>query len=70
MEKEAPAVSKEWSCVVRGPEDGRWVFEVLEAAPRRLGSGEDSGGKRMESGEETLRETFGGVGVGGARSFA
>ena len=45
-------------------------FVVLEAAPRGLGSGGDSNGTRAESGEVSLRETPGGVGVVGARSFA
>ena len=68
--REMPAVCKEQSCVFRGPEDGCLVFVVLEAALRWLGSGGDSGGKRVVSGEEALRKPFGGVGVGGARSFA
>ena len=36
---------------------------VLEAAPWRLGSGEDCGGKRAESGERVLRGPLGGVQV-------
>ena len=51
------------------PEDCRRVFVVLEAAPRGLRNGGGSGGKRTESGESTLREPFGGVRVGGARSY-
>ena len=43
---------------------------VLEASPLRLGSGGDSGGKRTESGEDSLHEPFDGGGVDGARSFA
>ena len=68
--REMPAVCKEWSCVFQGPEDGRRGFVVLEAAPQRLGSGGHSGGKRAKSGEGALREPPGGVGVGGAHSFA
>ena len=68
--RETPAVKKEWSCVFRGPKDSRLLFAVLEAAPRRLGSGEGPGGKRTESGEEDLRGPFGVVGVGGSRFFA
>ena len=67
--RETPAVSQERSCISRGPEDYRRDFEVLEAAPRRLGSEGDSGGKRTESGEDALREPFGGVKVDGSRSF-
>ena len=54
-----------WSCVFRGPEDGRRVFVVMEVAPRRLDSGGDSGGKRTESGKNALCEPFSGVGVEG-----
>ena len=43
--RETPAVNKEWSGALRGPEDGRRVFVVLEAAWRELGSGGGSGGK-------------------------
>ena len=68
--RETLAASKEWLCVFRGPEDCRRFFVVMEAALRRLGSGGDSGGKRAESGEDALREPFGEVGIGGARSFA
>ena len=67
--RETPAVCRVWPCVFRGPEDGHRVFVVLEAAPRRLDRGGDSGGKRAESGEVALCEPIGGVGVGGARSF-
>ena len=42
----------------------------MEAAPRRLDNGGEYGGERTESGEEALRERFGGVGVDGARFFA
>ena len=52
------------------PDDGHRVFVVLEAAPRGLGSGGGSVGKRAKSGEEALRESFGGVGLDGGRSFA
>ena len=68
--RKTPAVCKEWSRVFRRPVDGRRAFVVLEAAPRRPGSGKESGGKRAEPGEDALREPFGGVGVDGARSFA
>ena len=68
--RETPAVNKEGTCVFRGPGDGRRVFVVLEAASRRPGSGGDTGGKRAESGEDSLREPFGEEGVGGALSFA
>ena len=37
---------------------------VLEVAPRRIDSRGDSCGERKKSGEEALREPFGGVGVG------
>ena len=66
---ETPAVNTGWSCVFRGPEDGRRVFVVKEAASRRLDSGGDSGETRMESDEDALREPLGGMGVHGARSF-
>ena len=62
--REIPAVCKELSCVLRGPEECRRVIVVLEAAPRRLSSGGDSCGKIAESGEEALRKPFGGVGGG------
>ena len=59
--------------VLRLPRTGEWpsglVFVVLEAAPRRLGSGKDSGRKRAESGGVALGALLGGVGVGGTRSF-
>ena len=63
--RETPAVNREWSCVFRGPEVGRRVFVVMEVAPRRLDSGGDSGGKRTESGKNSLCEPFSGVGVEG-----
>ena len=61
-----------YGVAVRLPRAGGWPsgFVVMEAAPRGLGSGGGSGGKRAESGEGALREPLGGVGVGGARSFA
>ena len=68
--RETPALNEELSCVFRGPGDGRRVFVVLEAGPRRPGSGGGSSGKRAGTSEDALRGRFGGVGVGGARSFA
>ena len=53
--RETPAVSKSRSCVFRRPEDGRRFFVVLEAAPRRLKSGEDLVWKRTETGEGAQR---------------
>ena len=43
---------------------------VLEAAPKNSDKGGGSDGKRTKSGEDALRDPFGGVGVGGARFFA
>ena len=43
---------------------------VLEAAPRMLGSGAESGGKRAKSDEGSLHEPPSGVRVDGARFFA